>query len=98
MRSLPSLSPGRAALLYVALVFAAWVIALLPGPLSAISQTWPIILALPWSLIWLDAGFLGLFMLFMTGIGNALLLYAVLGGLRRLTRARRRQLLLPPGA
>lgn len=56
MSSLPSLSPGRAALLYVALVFAAWVIALLPGPLSAISQTWPIILALPWSLALLGGG------------------------------------------
>ena len=98
MRSLPSLSPGRAALLYAALVFAAWVVALLPGPLSAISQTWPIILALPWSLILLGAGFLGLFLIFLAGIGNALLLYGLLGGWRRFTRARRRQLLLPPAA
>ena len=98
MRSLPSLSPGRAALLYVALVFAAWVIALLPGPLSAISQTWPIILALPWSLILLGAGFLGLFLIFLAGVGNALLLYMVLSGWRRLTRVRRRRLLLPPAA
>jgi hypothetical protein len=98
MSSLPSLSPGRAALLYVALAIAAWVIALLPGPLSAISQTWPIILALPWSLILLGAGDLGLFMIFLAGIGNGLLLYVVLGGRRRLTRIRRRRLLLPPAA
>jgi hypothetical protein len=98
MSSLPSLSPGRATLLYVALVFAAWVTALLPGPLSAISQTWPIILALPWSLIFLGAGSLGLFMIFLAGIGNGLVLYVVLGGWRRLTRVRRRQLLLPPAA
>ena len=98
MRSLPSLSPSRAALLYVALVFAAWVIALLPGPLSAISQTWPIILALPWSLVLLGGGFPWLFLMFMAGVGNGLLLYMVFAGWRRLTRMRRRRLLLPPAA
>jgi hypothetical protein len=91
-------SPRRVALLYVALVFAVWVAALLPGPLSGISQTWPIIVGLPWSLIAFVVGPAGLFLMFLAGIGNAGLLYVILSGWRRLTQGRRRQLLLPPAA
>jgi hypothetical protein len=101
MRSLPSISPRQAAFLYIALVFTVWIIALLPGPLSSISQTWPIIVALPWSLIFLQNGFfsgsLWLFLTFLAGILNAGVLYVALRGWRRLTQ-RRRQLLLPPAA
>jgi len=92
--------PRRAALLYAGIVFAVWVLALLPGPLSNISQTWPIIVALPWSRFLITSGIFdgpfGFLTTFLAGMLNGGLLYLVLAALRRLLRWRRRQLLLPP--
>ena len=94
--------PRRAALLYAGIVFAVWVLALLPGPLSHISQTWPIIVALPWSRFLITRGIFGgpfgFLTTFLAGMLNGGLLYLVLVALRRLLRWRRRQLLLPPAA
>ena len=102
MRSLPSVTPRRAALLYAGLVLGAWVIPFLPGPFSHVSQTWPIIVALPWSLFLLHSGIFdgpfGLLLTFLAGMLNAALLYIILAALRRLPTLRRRRLLLPPAA
>lgn len=102
MRSLPSVPPRRAALLYAGLVFGSWVIPLLPGPLSQVSQTWPIVVALPWSLFLIQSGIFhgpfGFWLTFLAGLLNGAVLYITLTALRRLPRLRRRRLLLPPAA
>jgi hypothetical protein len=102
MRLPPSVPPRLAALLCAGLVCGAWVIPFLPGPLSHISQTWPILVALPWSLFLIQSGIFdgpfGLLLTFLAGMLNGALLYIMLVALQRLPRLRRRQLLLPPAA
>ena len=102
MNSLPSISPLRAGLAYVGLVLGAWAIALLPGPLSHVSQGWPLIVALPWSLFLLQSGIFGgpfgLFLTFLAGMLNGGFLCIIIALLRSPLKGRRRPLLLPPAA
>src|SRR4029077_15342834 len=92
--------PRRAALLYAGIVFAVWVLALLPGPLSHISQTWPIIVALPWSRFLITSGIFdgpfGFLTSFLAGMLNGGLLYIVLTALRSILKWRRSQVSVPP--
>lgn len=96
--SRPTSWPRRVALVHAALVLASWILALaLPsaGPIENL----PIIVALPWSLLFLDGGpFFGLFALFVAGLLNSGLLYIALGGWRRVAQLPKRRLLLPPGS
>ena len=90
--------PRRMALAYIGLVFLSWALALSSSPFTERVQTWPIILALPWSLI-LFLGPLGaLFGIFLAGLLNAGLLYLFLRGWARRSTTRHRPLLLPPAA
>lgn len=90
-------SPRRVAVTYAALVFAAWILAL--SPLSHLStvEALPILVGLPWSLLFLDGGGLGLFGLFLTGLLNGGLLYVAVWAWRRASLPSRRRL-LPPSA
>jgi hypothetical protein len=90
--------PRRVSLAYIGLVFLTWALALLSSPFSDRVQTWPIIVALPWSLILLQGGPVGLFGIFFAGLLNAGLLYLLLRGWARRSTARHRPLLLPPAA
>ena len=90
--------PRRMALAYIGLVFLTWALALSSGAFTDRLQTWPIIVALPWSLILLEGGPAGLFGIFLAGLLNAGLLYLFLRGWARRSTARHRPLLLPPAA
>jgi hypothetical protein len=96
----PSLSPWprRVALAYIGLVVLTWALALSSGPFTDRMQTWPLIVALPWSLILFQGGAAGLFGIFLGGLLNAGLLYLFLRGWARRSTARHRPLLLPPAA
>ncbi len=90
--------PRRVALAYFGLVVLTWALALSSMPFSDRMQTWPIIVALPWSLILLEGGAAGLFGIFLAGLLNGGLLYLLLRGWARRSTARHRPLLLPPAA
>ena len=91
--------PRRVALAYMGLVVLTWVLALSSGPFSDRMQTWPIIVALPWSLIlFLDGPAAALFGIFLAGLMNGGLLYLLLRSWARRSTARHRPLLLPPAA
>ena len=91
-------SPRRVAVIYTTLVFAAWILAL--SPLSHFSPvaSLPLLVVLPWSLLFLAGGGLGLFGLFLTGLMNGCLLYFAVWAWRRASLPPRRRLLLPPAA
>ena len=90
--------PRRVSLAYIGLVFLTWALALLSSPFSDRVQTWPIVVALPWSLILLGGGPAGLFGIFLAGLLNGGFLYLLLRGWARRSTARHRPLLLPPAA
>src|ERR1041384_6041911 len=102
MSALPSVPPRRAAPPLAWVGVRGWGVSFLSGPLSHISQTWPIIVALPWSLFLIQSGIFdgpfGLLLTFLAGMLNGALLYIILVALRRLPSWRRRRLLLPPAA
>ena len=90
--------PRRVALAYIGLVFLTWTLALSSNAFTERVQTWPMIVALPWSLI-LFLGPLGaLFGIFLAGLLNAGLLYLFLRDWATRSTARNRTLLLPPAA
>lgn len=98
MANLPRSWPRSIALVHAALVLVSWILALLLPSTGAIENL-PIIVALPWSLLFLSGGpFFGLFALFWAGLLNSVLLYIALGGWRRIARVGRPRLLLPPAA
>ena len=90
--------PRRIALAYIGLVFLTWALALISSPFSDRVQTWPIIVALPWSLILFLGPAAALFGIFLAGLLNAGLLYLLLRGWARRSTARHRPLMLPPAA
>ena len=92
------LSPGRLVLIYSALVLAAWVLALSPLSHFSAVEALPIIVALPWSLLFLGGGSIGLFGLFLAGLVNGGVLGMLLWAGRRISPPTRRRLLLPPAA
>jgi hypothetical protein len=95
----PSPWPRRVALAHVGLVFLTWTLALTATSASDSVQAWPIIVALPWSLILLQQGGpLALLGIFCAGLLNSVLLNWLLGGSQRRLARRRRPLLLPPAA
>jgi hypothetical protein len=90
--------PRRLALAYIGFVGLTWVLALSSTPFTDRVQTWPVIVALPWSLL-LFLGPLGaLFGVFLAGLLNAGLLYLFLRGWAGRSTAHDRPLLLPPAA
>ena len=91
-------SPRRVAVIYTTLVFAAWILALSPLSHFSTVEALPILVGLPWSLLFLDGGGLGLFGLFLTGLMNGCLLYFAAWAWRRASLPPRRRLLLPPAA
>ena len=99
MNSHSSPWPRRLAGGYIAVVFAVWIIVILPGPFAAGAQNWIFVIGLPWSLLFVSgsalSGPLGLVLLFLTGILNASVLYLVAA---RWSRVRRDNLLQPPAA
>ena len=89
--------PRRMALAYIGLVFVTWALALSSNAFTERVQTWPLIVALPWSLILFLGPFGALVGIFVAGLLNAGLLYLFLRGWARRSTARHR-LLLPPAA
>ena len=89
--------PRRMALAYIGLVFVTWALALSSHAFTERVQTWPLIVALPWSLILFLGPFGALVGIFFAGLLNAGLLYLFLRGWARRSTARHR-LLLPPAA
>jgi hypothetical protein len=90
--------PRRMALAYIGLVVLTWALALSSSPFTDRMQTWPIIVALPWSLILFLGAPAALFGIFLAGLLNAGLLYVFLRGWAKRSTAPHRPLLLPPAA
>ena len=97
MDTAPSPWPRRTALAYVALVLLCWVV-VIAAPFWHGAEALVVAVGLPWSILLLDLGALGLFSFFLAGLVNAGVLYLLLGGWRRVAMLRGRWSSLPPAA